>query len=261
MPRELYTSEFYRTRDTDTKYAVKKIISLILDTVPLVQSAIDIGCGIGVWLSVLREFGVKDICGLDGAWVDKKYLVIPDDCFQSVNLNRPFRWPRKYDLALCLEVAEHLRSSCAKTLVESLINLSDFVLFSAAVPQQGGVGHQNEQWQGYWAEIFEEFNYLAIDIVRPNIWNDANIYFWYRQNIILYVHKDKVSMLREARSYSNLARGLTISVNPMLSVVHPDLYAMRIVKKESVLKNLLTQFVSIINRLILSLLSKILLFI
>jgi len=248
MPHELYTSEFYRTRDSETNYAARKIISLILNTLPPVQSAIDIGCGVGTWLSVLKEFGVKDICGLDGYWVDKQYLVIPNDCFQIVDLKQPIiEKPKKYDLALCLEVAEHLPETSAKTLVESLVNLSDFVLFSAAIPQQGGVGHKNEQWQGYWAEIFQKLNYIAIDMVRPNIWNDANIYFWYRQNIILYVHKDRVSMLREVvLPYSgSLVHGVTVSINPMLSVVHPDLYATLRVKKEPVLKKILKKFISL----------------
>ena len=60
---------------------------------------------------------------------------------------------RKFDLVLSLEVAEHLPSECAEAFVESLVNLGPVILFSAAIPYQGGENHVNEQWPEYWVGV------------------------------------------------------------------------------------------------------------
>jgi hypothetical protein len=41
------------------------------------KSMLDIGCGLGTWLSVAREMGVQDVNGIDGAWLDKTRLRVP----------------------------------------------------------------------------------------------------------------------------------------------------------------------------------------
>src|SRR5699024_10679550 len=117
------------------------------DIIPTVHSAVDVGCGVGTWLSVLAAWGVKDIQGYDGDWIDTALLEIPAAHFSSRNLTEALAPPAaRFDLAMSLEVAEHLPASAARTFVKSLTAQSDFVLFSAAVPHQGGRHHVNEQW-------------------------------------------------------------------------------------------------------------------
>jgi hypothetical protein len=84
-----------------------------------------------------------------------------------------------------LEVAEHLRASRAEGLVKMLCGLSDRVLFSAAIPFQGGTGHVNEQWQSYWARLFRR-NGFAAARNQPNIRENRDVEIWYRNNLILY---------------------------------------------------------------------------
>jgi hypothetical protein len=103
-----------------------------------------------------------NIRGFDGSWVSKELLEIPNDLFTEYDLTTPIKFGEPYDLAISLEVAEHLPEQSADTFIDSLTGLWDFVLFSAAIPHQGGVNHVNEQWQSYWAATFAERGYLAI---------------------------------------------------------------------------------------------------
>ena len=148
----------------------------------------NVGCGVGTWLAVLLEKGVGTVRGYDGPWVQANQLVIPRDSFQNIDLGHPegVRPDRRFDLAICLEVAEHLPPERAGDLVHSLCSLSDIVLFSAAIPGQGGVHHVNEQWPAYWAARFAGLGYKAIDTIRFRIWEDDEIPYWYRQNLVVY---------------------------------------------------------------------------
>ena len=90
-------------------------------------------------------------------------LPIPKKNFFAVDLKRPLQLERRFDLVLSLEVAEHLPEECAATFVESLIGLGSVILFSAAIPFQGGTHHVNEQWSNYWVKNFQEREYVVID--------------------------------------------------------------------------------------------------
>jgi SAM-dependent methyltransferase len=157
------------------------------------RSVVDVGCGSGAWLAVWREHGVTDILGIDGPYVDPSTLLISPAQFQALDLRRPFALDRKFDLALCLEVAEHLPARVAASLVRSLINLAPIVLFSAAVPLQTGAGHINERWPNYWRDQFAHHDYMFLDPIRPRIWHDARVEIWYRQNIFLAVQRELVN--------------------------------------------------------------------
>ena len=212
-----YKQEFYVNRHQKTVYSAKSVLSLVLKVLPPVHSAIDFGCGVGTWLSVLKEEGVTEIRGLDGPWVDQNLLEIDKKYFIKSNFEEPIFLDKRYDLAISLEVAEHVSKNSASIFVESLVGASDFVLFAAAIPFQGGTGHINEQWPDYWIEQFSSKDYVALDYVRSNIWNDNNIPFWYRQNIFLFVKRERVSSC----SLDNINQQKII---PPISLVHPDLY-------------------------------------
>ena len=213
-----YTSKFYSSRHETTLYTADTILSLLLKHLPAISSAVDIGCGVGTWLSVLKEKGVNDIQGVDGNWVDPDLFEIPKDSFQQIDLNNGLQLTGSYDLAICLEVAEHLPHEKAQDFIQSLTGLSDFVLFSAAIPFQGGNNHVNEQWHDYWVDLFSACHYERYDFIRAKIWNDDRIPFWYRQNIMLFVKNDRKSDIRIESAGSN---GDAFP----LCVVHPELYS------------------------------------
>ena len=200
----------------------------MLDALPGVASAIDVGCGVGTWLAALREHGVVDVQGLDGPWVSESQLVIPPERFRRADLSQPLDLGRRYELAISLEVAEHLPAGRADGFVADLTSLADFVLFSAAVPGQGGRGHVNEQWAEYWAERFARHGYVACDVVRPALWHDDSIAYWYRQNVLLYVSRARLGEVRVA------PHAVKELLGPWsLSIVHPHFYLRKMTRLQS----------------------------
>ncbi len=188
------------------------------------KSVLDVGCGLGTWLKVCRDLGVEEILGIDGEYVEMTKVVIPRDFFLHHDLRNlsKLNFQRKFDLAICLEVAEHLPKDCADSLVSFLSSTSDMILFSAAIPHQGGQGHINEQPLSYWLEKFERQGFKPFDFIRPMIWNNKNVDWWYKQNIIMLSKKDNPFANMNVSFYCH-------------TLVHPDLYMGKI----SILSNLI----------------------
>jgi len=193
----LYRDWFYRNRHDNTLHAAETILSVVEDTFPGIRSAVDLGCGVGTWLSVLKKRGALDICGVEGEWVPEEHLTIAPNEFLVADFSVCTELPvhRTFDLAISLEVAEHLPPESAAGFVKLLTDLSDMVLFSAAIPFQGGTCHLNERWTDFWIGLFEERGYAAIDLVRKRVWNDEAIQYFYRQNTLLYVKREKLKEL------------------------------------------------------------------
>ncbi len=212
-----YTEDYYSAFEEGSRLSARIIVPLVLE---LVQptSVIDVGCGTAEWLSVFKEHGVKDIWGIDGTYVPRKPLKIPEERFIPIDLEQPFDLHRKFDLVVSLEVAEHLSSSSAKTFVGSLTELGPLVLFSAAIPHQGGDDHINEQWPEYWAMLFNDKGYVAIDPLRKKVWNNGDVQEWYAQNILMFVEQEQLG------SYPLLSAEYQLQDTSMLSIVHPKIY-------------------------------------
>lgn len=130
------------------------------------------------------------IRGLDGPYVPTKYRVISEQEFYPTDLSKPININERFDLVISLEVAEHLPENRAEGFVRDLCLLGDIILFSAAVPRQGGTEHINEQWQTYWANKFDKNGFDAFDIIRPKIYDDYRVPLWYRNNMIVYVKRN-----------------------------------------------------------------------
>lgn len=175
-----HTTEIHNTR------AARIVVPHLLRLFP-VNSVLDVGSGLGTWLAVFRDHGVSDIAGLDGSNVDASLMQVPPQNFQVQDLRFPFDLHRKFDLVICLEVAEHLPESCAEKFVASLCRHSDHIVFSAAIPGQGGQNHINEQWPAYWRSLFAKQGYFMRDAIRPAIWDNPEVDVWYRQNMFVYV--------------------------------------------------------------------------
>ena len=156
------------------------------------SSVLDVGCGIGTWLKVFSDNGINDLMGIDGDYVDRDLLFkyIEAKNFLPKNLSKPFDLGRKFDLAISLEVAEHLPESSADSFVASLAAHSDTIIFSSAIPGQDGQNHLNEQWPVYWQKKFSELGYQFYDVIRPWIWYNEKVQWWYRQNMFLATKKE-----------------------------------------------------------------------
>ncbi len=151
------------------------------------KSVVDFGCGRGTWLAVCKERGAQRVVGLDGDWVSQEMMVDPTIDFRPTNLREEVLLGENYELALSLEVAEHLPPETSEKFIRSLTRSSDAVLFSAAFLGQPGTNHVNTRAHSFWANMFFNQGYLLFDIFRPLFWSDNRVEPWYRQNTFLYV--------------------------------------------------------------------------
>jgi hypothetical protein len=213
-----YDKQFYDEIRETSRHAARTIAPMVLDLVGPISSVVDIGCGNAIWLSVWRELGATRTLGIDGEHVDRSMLEIPADDFIAMDLSRPLPALERHDLAMTLEVVEHLQPERAESIVEELIALAPVVLFSAATPGQLGDGHINLEWQDVWAERFERRGYRTIDAIRSRVWRDLSISWWYQQNVLIFASAEALAAnpkLRERADATDRER---------ISVIHPRQY-------------------------------------
>lgn len=206
---------------TDPEIIVDELLKIIHPS-----SVIDIGCGIGTFLNIFRERGCQETIGVDGAWVDRTLLAkyISVDNFFPRDISDKFLLGKTFDLAICLEVAEHIRQDRSDILVENIVNHSKCVLFSAALPYQQGQNHINEQPLSYWKGKFESHGYKMVDNFRGLIWNEKRVKYWYKQNSVWFVHPDSVWF----DQINNFV------APPIIDIVHPETLMFKVVDLEKI---------------------------
>lgn len=211
-----YDSSFYAEQMGPSERSARAVLPLAFDLLSPV-SVVDYGCGVGTWLAVARSLGASRVLGLDGDYVDRSLLRIAPEEFRSADLASAEAVPG-FDLALSLEVGEHLEASAAPRLVDALTGSADAVLFGAAIPGQQGRHHVNCRWQSWWAGLFAERGFLAFDVVRAATWGREDVEHHYAQNTNLYLRRGRYLGSRlEARIRPVAELGA-------LDVVHPQIY-------------------------------------
>ena len=196
------------TKNIHSVAGSEKAFNLIFDDhLPMPSSLVDIGCGAGYWLAAAKRAGIPKLQGVDGILarqlvIEKEYILIAD-----LAKDYSHALPEKYDVALCLEVAEHLEENHASDFVKNLVDLSDTIVFSAAIPGQPGQHHVNCQWPDYWQNKFNRYGFYCDDSIRWKLWDDSEIEPWYRENILI-ARKDRNKAGKEPR---------------LLPVIHPEM--------------------------------------
>jgi SAM-dependent methyltransferase len=187
-----YDAAFYNTIRPGTQTSAAAVIPLVLDRVGPVRTVVDVGCGEGWWAAAFDNAGCE-VIGVDGPYV--AHAQVLGDRFIPADLTQPLpgHLAGRFDLAVCLEVAEHLPERRAASFVADLCGLADAVLFSAAIPHQSGAGHINLKWPTWWADLFAEHGFGFDGSIRWDIWTDVRIEPWYRQNLHLAVRGGPVS--------------------------------------------------------------------
>jgi SAM-dependent methyltransferase len=207
-----YDDAFFVELEDVVESSARRIVPLVCALLDP-RSVLDVGCGRGTWLRVFEDQGVADFVGVDGGHVAADTLEIAPSKFRAHDLESPLDLGRRFDLVISLEVAEHLDPAVASAFVGSLVSHAPAVLFSAAIPYQGGPGHVDEAWQSEWAAHFAEHGFGPLDLIRPEVWCDERVAFWYAQNTILYA--DAATRMRVAPN--------AVASGP-LDVVHPRLH-------------------------------------
>lgn len=210
-----YDRSFYERQRDGSAASAQVVVPLVVDLIGVPGSVVDVGCGAGGWLAAFAAAGAADIAGFDGGAVPPDMLLIPADHFAKADLAAPLRLDRRFDLACSLEVAEHLPAERAAGFVADLTAAAPVVLFSAAIPGQGGVGHVNEQWPEYWANLFADRGYRPVDALRPQIWRHPRMQWWYAQNLLLFANDQALA------AHPRLAEAARATRSQQLSLVHP----------------------------------------
>lgn len=216
MQTRKYNRKFFADLARDSSSSAEAIVPLVLDLMQP-KSVVDIGCGTGAWLAAFHNRGIDDILGIDGDYLPPDALAIPRDSFARHDLQRPIDIGRAFDLAVCLEVAEHLPKDSAMRLLDTLCATAPVVLFSAAIPFQPGINHISCKWQSYWAERFSERNFTAIDCIRDQVWHNPDVAYWFAQNTIVYASQ---TALERWPKLNEAAR----KCSSILDIVHPRYY-------------------------------------
>ena len=240
---QAYDEKFYSGQKNGSFKSASAILPLVAKLVHP-RTVVDVGCGVGTWLAVWQKIFGSEIYGIDGDYVDRSQLLIDAENFHPANLEERITLQRRFDLAMTLEVAEHLTPARADSFVEDLTRLSDVILFSAAIPAQGGTNHVNEQWQSYWAQKFLRLGYVAVDCIRPQIWTRDDVELWYRQNILLYAKSSELYRYPELQDFYLKHRDGTF-----LDAVHPKIWIGRIVGFQNAYNQLRTAYMNLQNPL------------
>lgn len=205
----VYSDTFFDYIDQGSRRSAQHMLGLLGPWLKP-TSVLDLGSGRGVWLDEWSKTGVTDVLAVDGDYVNRDQLAVPRDSFVAKDLTAPVDTCRRFDLAQSLEVGEHLPTSASGTLVDSLTNASDRVLFSAAVTGQGGEFHINEQPLSFWQDLFKARGYTAYDCIRPSLSKNRDIEPWYRFNAVLYVNEAGQNGLPDAVKNHALADNETL---------------------------------------------------
>jgi SAM-dependent methyltransferase len=174
MRRSEYDDDFYTHQGPGSTASAKAIVPLLIRLCGP-GSVLDVGCGAGGWLREFERCGVHDYLGIDGHDGSSGTFALPPNRYRKVNLCECDAAVGRFDIALCLEVAEHLPETTASRLVSFLVSSSPIIVFSAAIPGQGGLHHSNEQWPSYWADHFQQHRYDCADLIRPTIWTTIRL--------------------------------------------------------------------------------------
>ncbi|HME71940.1 MAG TPA: class I SAM-dependent methyltransferase [Myxococcota bacterium] len=189
-----YDGKFFNYIEAGSKRSAAVVASLMLEALPI-RSVLDVGCGRGAWMAEWMRRDVQEVDGVDGFYVDANHLEVPRERFHARDISQPFRLSRSYDLVTCLEVAEHIDTGAADTLIDNLTSHGQLVLFSAAPPGQGGEYHVNERPYGYWRDKFASRGFHLFDFLRPRLLHQRNVEPWYRYNTLLFAHEDRTKYL------------------------------------------------------------------
>src|SRR5262245_49813663 len=187
LPIDTYGADFYEWQ-AERAYRSAQIMLGLLFSNYRPKSMVDFGAGAGSWLRAARDLGVERLLGIEGPWA-QRFVAASGLDYRYQNLEERVALNERFDLALSVEVAEHLLPERSASFVEDICAAADLVVFGAAMPHQGGDGHINERLQSFWVGLFEDNGHACIDFFRPKLWLQPNVEVWYVQNTFLFARK------------------------------------------------------------------------
>lgn len=217
--KAVYDYNFFSARHSRVYIYAMKILSRLFEVTRIPDSSLDFGSATGAWSEAAKSLGVRQCICVDGDWVPNALISKSVDLFVKTNLEVPdyseledlaYQWNR---MGFLIEVCEHLSVRAADVLIGKLTDLCGIIVFSAAYPGQGGIGHINEAHLSFWEVFFRLRGYKSADVLRPSLWNDSELPIFYRQNIVVF--------FREDSPWEGFMRDFETPARPM---IHPEVY-------------------------------------
>jgi protein-L-isoaspartate O-methyltransferase len=193
----LYTPQWRRKRRWIDEWSTRALLATFAHFgVP--DTLLDVGCGDGHLVATAARLGTAAV-GVDLSVADHeehpRATLRRADLTKPLDLALPNVWsqttPPVFDMVLCWETAEHLPESASDQLVATLALYAarhGILVFTAAVPGQGGVGHFNEQPPEYWAAKLSGAGFRSFDAepLRRTWTSVCGPCQWYARNLQLF---------------------------------------------------------------------------
>lgn len=185
----LQTLAYHRAALADAPAVARALCEVL----PEAHRYVDVGAGGGALAAELMRHGL-DVALCEHALAGRLLALRAGLRCRRLDLTRdaPARLKGTFDVACCLEVAEHIDERLGDVLVAYLLELAGTIVFTAAHPGQGGRGHVNEQPQAYWIERFERCGAEH----RPDLSHRISEAFrrrgvqapWYAENVMAFAY-------------------------------------------------------------------------
>lgn len=162
----IYTNGFFKNRDEQFGWRAPLLAAAICDELAPF-SVVDVGAAIGDVVKAFSDKGVTAI-GIEGSKKAEKYLVCARESMLFMDLRKPLKLNRMFDLCTCFEVAEHIEEEFADIFIESLVSLSKRIVVSIC-NEGGGRHHVNLKPMSYWDDKFALCGYRRDDSISERI--------------------------------------------------------------------------------------------
>lgn len=158
----LYPTEYFsRGHPTHEDFiALSDIIVKKASSYKDIDTILDFGCSRGLMVKTLNELGY-DCYGIDATQHKNMIPEYLDKIFNSTDFRDEFDLNRKFDLIICMEVAEHIECPFSSVLVKNITKHSDLIYFSACPPDTNKphIHHPNEQPMEFWVNLFKYYDF------------------------------------------------------------------------------------------------------
>lgn len=172
------------------KVNARKVLQPVFGILGVPNSFLDIGGGAGSWCAAAKNLGVQRVRLVDACPPNQVIPELSQEEQVQANLEEGIPNQGQFDLVICIEVIEHLTDHAASRLIKQMTSFSNFILFSAAIPGQGGIGHISERLHEYWHNKFSQFKFDKYDVIRPMLISRSDISSIHRQNLFIYAKKE-----------------------------------------------------------------------
>lgn len=146
------------------------VVACVMEEFPHIKSAADCGCGMGHYSKEFMDRGVSVVaCEYSEKNRERtKQHGVRCEPF-DVGRSTAALPGGPFDVAISIEVAEHIPPALADRFAEFMTNQSGLLVISAAQPGQGGAGHLNEQPKSYWIEKFRSRGFAFDDAATQRL--------------------------------------------------------------------------------------------